>query len=132
MEDERVFVYMSATTGTAYKLARPYHGPFCMVRVVENCVEVRPVDKPNSTLVALNWSIDALRKCLMPFGHKRTLWHRHWVLPLPLERNLNPNETNLVAGRVGNDVVKLRAGCETLYVPSNTVCTSNSYVVGRF
>ena len=39
-----------------YKLARPYHGPYSVVRVVENGVEVRPVDKPYSatTLVALN------------------------------------------------------------------------------
>ena len=60
----------------------------------------------------------------MPFGHKRMLWHRHWVLPLPLERNLNPNQTNFAADQVGKDVIGLGGGeCETLYVPSNTVCT---------
>ena len=46
----------------------------------------------------------------MPFGHKRTLWHHHWVLPLPLERNLNPNKTNLAADQVGKDVIKLLGG----------------------
>ena len=38
-----------------YKLARPCRGPYSVVRVVENGIEVRPVDKPYSatTLVAL-------------------------------------------------------------------------------
>ena len=53
VEDARVFVYMPANFSTAYKLARPYRGPYSVVRVVENGVEVRPVDKPHSTLVAL-------------------------------------------------------------------------------
>ena len=47
---------MHAKSGTAYKLARPYRGPHSVARVVENGVEVRPVDKrhSNTTLVALN------------------------------------------------------------------------------
>ena len=43
-------------SGTAYQLARPYHGPYRVVRVVKNDVEVRPVDQPHAipTRVALN------------------------------------------------------------------------------
>ena len=57
----KMFVYMSAMSGSAYKLVRPYHGPYSVVRVVENGIEVRPVDKRHSTttLVVLNW----VRRC---------------------------------------------------------------------
>ena len=47
---------MPAKSSMTYKLARPYRGLYSVVRVVENGVEVRPVDKPYSatTLVTLN------------------------------------------------------------------------------
>ena len=57
VEGEHVFVYMpAAKSGTAYKLARPYNGPYRVVQVVKNDVEVRPVDQPCAipTRVALN------------------------------------------------------------------------------
>ena len=57
VEGECVFVYMpAAKSGAAYKLARPNHGPYCVARVVENRVEVWPVDQPHAIpiRVALN------------------------------------------------------------------------------
>lgn len=46
-EGERVFMFMpAARSGKPYKLSRPFHGPYRIIRVVENGVEVRPVDKP--------------------------------------------------------------------------------------
>ena len=59
---DRVFVYMpAARSGKAYKLARPHHGPYCVVTCSDNTVEVRPVDqsKANSIHVAL----DCVRVC---------------------------------------------------------------------
>ena len=46
----------AAKSGKAYKLARPFHGPYRVVCVVENGFEVRPVDQPHVTpiRVALN------------------------------------------------------------------------------
>ena len=51
------WLYACHVYSTAYKLERPYHSPYSVVQVVENVVEVRPVDKPHSTttFVALKW-----------------------------------------------------------------------------
>ena len=62
VEGERVVVLMpAAKSGTAYKLARPFHGLYRVVHVVDNGVEVTAVDQPHATLtrVALNW----VRRC---------------------------------------------------------------------
>ena len=56
-EDERVFVFMpAAKSGKACKLVQPFHGPYCVVHVVEKGIEARPVDQPHATptRVALN------------------------------------------------------------------------------
>ena len=62
VEGERVVVLMpAAKSGTAYKLARPFHGLYRVVHVVDNGVEVTAVDQPHAILtrVALNW----VRRC---------------------------------------------------------------------
>ena len=44
---EKVFLYKpSAKSGKAYKFARPYHGPYCVVELTTNDAKIRPVDKP--------------------------------------------------------------------------------------
>ena len=56
-ERERVLVFMpAARLGKAYKLCRPFHGPYHVIGVHENGVEVKPVDQPRATTicVALN------------------------------------------------------------------------------
>ena len=59
---ERVFVYMPKEKLTkAYKFARPFHGPYRVVEVLDTGVSVRPVHRPQeeSFRVALN----RLRRC---------------------------------------------------------------------
>ena len=59
---ERVFVYMPAEVrGKAYKFARPFRGPYRILRLFENGAEVRLIDKPkaDSIRVALN----RVRRC---------------------------------------------------------------------
>ena len=54
---DRVFVYMPAIrAGPAYKLTRPYKGPYRVIGTHPNGVELRSIDNPkNSTIrVALN------------------------------------------------------------------------------
>ena len=54
---ERVFVYMPAELrGKAYKFARPFRGPYHILRLFENGAEVRLIEKPkaDSIRVALN------------------------------------------------------------------------------
>ena len=79
VEGKRMLVYIPATkSGTAYKLARPFHGPYHVVHVVENGVEVRPVDQPHvtPTRVALN----RVRRC--PVEMPDVFWPRKDALPL--------------------------------------------------
>ena len=64
---DRVFVYMpSARSGPAWKLSRPFHGPYRVVNVKENGVEVRPVDRPQSDLIRV--SLNRVRKCPAELG----------------------------------------------------------------
>ena len=79
VEGERVFVYMPATkSGTVYMLAMPFHGPYCVFHVVDNGVEVRPMDQPHATptCVALN----RVRTC--PVEMPDVFWPRKDALPL--------------------------------------------------
>ena len=92
VEGERVFVYMpAAKSNTAYKLARPFHGPYRVVHVVDNGVEVRPVDQPHATptRVALN----RVRRCPveMPdvFWPRKDACHYHRISQLTPRRNQN-------------------------------------------
>ena len=49
---DRVFLYMlAAKTGTAHKLARPFHGPYRVLEVTHSDVRVVPVDRPQDTLI---------------------------------------------------------------------------------
>ena len=65
-------------SGRAYKLARPFHGPYRVVHVVDNGVEVRPVDQSHvtPTHVALN----RVRRCLVEMPD--VLWPQKDALPL--------------------------------------------------
>ena len=59
---DRVFVFMpAAKSGKAHKLARPYHGPFRILKLHDNGAEVRPVDKPRDPPIRV--SFDRLRVC---------------------------------------------------------------------
>ena len=76
-EGERVFVFMPAVkSGKAYKLARPFHGPYRVVRVVENGVEVRPVHQPNANPMQV--ALNRVRKC--PLEVSDVLWPQKDVL----------------------------------------------------
>ena len=79
VEGERVFVYMpAAKSGTAYKLARPFHGPYRVVHVVDNGVEVRPVDRPHATLTRV--ALNCVRRC--PAEMPDVFWPRTDALSL--------------------------------------------------
>ena len=57
-----MFVYMpAAQSGKAYKLARPYHGPYRVVTCSDNTVEVRPVDRPKAN--SIHVALDRVRVC---------------------------------------------------------------------
>ena len=62
-------------TGKAYKLSRPYHGPYRVVTALDCGVNVCPVDKPNATPIL--WHTIALdiaqQRYQIPFGHRRHL-----------------------------------------------------------
>ena len=59
---DRVFVYMPARkTGHMRKLASPFEGPYRVVTVSPNVVEVRLVDKPRSTSIWV--SLERVRRC---------------------------------------------------------------------
>ena len=59
---ERVFVYMpAAKSGPAWKLARPYHGPYRVVKAMEGGVEVVPVDRPQD--IPIRVSAQRIRRC---------------------------------------------------------------------
>ena len=61
-EGEHVFAYMpAAKSGMDYKLARPFHGPYRVVHVVDNGVEVRPVDQPHAT--PTHMALNRIRRC---------------------------------------------------------------------
>ena len=54
---DRVMVHMPGELkGKDHKLARPYHGPYCVLKVTSNNAEVVLVDQPkvSSIFVALN------------------------------------------------------------------------------
>ena len=64
-------MYMpAARSGKAYKLSRPFHGPYRIVKMHKNGAEVRPIDKPNDErLESLSIDCDfAPMKCPMSFG----------------------------------------------------------------
>ena len=68
---DRVFVLMlAARLGPAYKLARPFHGPFRVIATDANVVEVRRVDRPRATI--LHVSKCRVRRC--PPAVPDTFW----------------------------------------------------------
>ena len=89
VEGERVFVYMSAAkSGTAYKLARPFHGPYRVVHVVNNGVEVRPVDQPHATPTHV--VLNRVRRC--PVEMPYVFWPRKDALPLSQDLTIDSKE----------------------------------------
>ena len=58
----RVFVYMpAARSGKAYKLSRPFHGPYRIVKMHESGADVRPVDRPKEESIRV--AFNRLRVC---------------------------------------------------------------------
>ena len=59
---ERVFLFKPAEkTGDKRKLARPFHGPYRIVKLGENSVKVRRVDKPGDEPILV--AQERLRRC---------------------------------------------------------------------
>ena len=59
---ERVFVYMPKEKASkAYKFARPFHGPFRVMDVLETGVIVQPVDRPQDGSIRV--AFDRVRRC---------------------------------------------------------------------
>ena len=57
-----MFVFMPAKkTGHMRKLACPFHGPYCVVEVYPNGLDVRLVDKPGSPLIRV--AMQRVRHC---------------------------------------------------------------------
>ena len=57
---DRVMVYMpNAKKGKAWKLARPFYGPYRVLSVTPTNVEVHPVDRPSSDSIFV--SLDRVR-----------------------------------------------------------------------
>ena len=59
---DRVMVYMpSAVKGKAWKLARPFYGPYRVLAAAPTNLEVKPVDKPDAESIFV--SLDRIRPC---------------------------------------------------------------------
>ena len=66
---DRVFIHMPATrTGPAYKLARPFHGPYRVTTVHPNGVEVQPVDRPKEAPIRV--ALNRVRRCPHQMGNE--------------------------------------------------------------
>ena len=104
---------MPAKSSMTYKLERSYRGPYSVVRVVENGVEVRPVDKPYSatTLVALNQVYRCPEEMPNVFWPQKDVFASSLGPTIASWENLNPNETKSAADWVS----------ESPAVPSVTV-----------
>ena len=54
-EGTRVMVFMQKeTVSKNRKLALPYHGPYRVLEVRQNCLLVRPVDRPDNEPILVN------------------------------------------------------------------------------
>ena len=90
---DRVFVYMpAAKSGQAWKLARPYHGPFRIVKVMEGGVEVAPVNRPQDK--SFRVSLQRVRPCPDEIGNEFYPSRGPRSPPTPLE----PDEETLNSG----------------------------------
>ena len=59
---DRVFLYTpSERAGQAYKLARPFKGPYHVVAIDNNVVDIRRISRPESTAVQV--AVSRLRHC---------------------------------------------------------------------
>ena len=59
---DRVMVYMpNAVRGKAWKLARPFYGPYRVMATTPTNLEVKPVDKPEAEAIFV--SLDRIRPC---------------------------------------------------------------------
>ena len=60
--EDRVFVYMPAIkSGPAYKLTRPYKGPYHVITVHPNGVELQSVDHPKAKTIRV--ALNRVRYC---------------------------------------------------------------------
>ena len=61
-EGDRVFVFKpAAKSGKAYKFARPFHGPYRIVKLYDNGADVRPVDRSQEAPIRV--PLNRLREC---------------------------------------------------------------------
>ena len=59
---DRVFVYMpAAKSGKAYKLSRPFHGPYRIIILHDNGANDKPVDRPQDATIRVPFA--RLRVC---------------------------------------------------------------------
>lgn len=59
---DRLFVYMpAAKSGKAYKLSRPFHGPYRIITMHDNGADVRRVDRPQDATIRVPFA--RLRVC---------------------------------------------------------------------
>ena len=66
---DRVFVHMpAAKSGQAWKLARPFHGPFRVTEVMDGGVEVAPVNRPQDK--SFRVSLQRVRPCPEEIGNE--------------------------------------------------------------
>ena len=86
-EGDRVFVYMpKEKANKAYKFARPFHGPFRVVEVLETGVVVRRVDQPQGETIRV--AFNRVWRCPNPIPEDE-FW------PVKKSRQLKKNSPKL-------------------------------------
>ena len=75
----------AAKSGKAYKLAGPFHGPYQVIHVVENCLEIQPVDQPHATPIRVALS----QVCRCPDELPDLFWTQKDALALSLDPTIN-------------------------------------------
>ena len=74
MVSDRVMVYMPGEVrGKAWKLARPYHGPYRVLSLTPTNAEVRLIDRPNEKSIFI--PLDRVRPCYPEMAD--TVWTGH-------------------------------------------------------
>ena len=99
---ERVFVYMPKEKASkAYKFARPFHGPFRVMDVLETGVIVQPVDRPQDKGIRV--AFDRVRRCptgvpegvswspKRPSRKRKNSCSRSSQDPVPKEKEVSPS-----------------------------------------
>ena len=113
-EGTRVMVFMPKETRSKNrKLALPYHGPYCVLEVRQNCLLMRPVDRPDDEPILVN--MDRVVECSEELPN--TLW-------LGKQRRCSIQ-------RRGREVSQILFKKLTLYAPVHLLsyCTIDCYCV---